>query len=150
MAAPAIPWDKILRYGPLVVDTAGKALDRVMKWRAANPKPEARVEAAQPREQPLTVEQLSDAVAEQARLAKQLAEQVSSMSTALTDLSAKVAAIEAAHAAHAEFETRTSDRLDRLASEVSFLKRRSNIAIGIAAVSIVAICGLLFVTLWTG
>jgi hypothetical protein len=129
MAASAIPWDKIFRYGPLVVDTAGKALDRVMKWRSASVKSGVSAESKDEQKNTLTLEQLSDAVAEQAKLTKQLAEQVSAVSCALSGT-------------YTQFEVRTNESLERIASEVSSLTRRSRVATAIAGVSILLTCAL--------
>lgn len=136
MAAP-ISWDKLLSYGPTVVNAAGQAWDRVKKWQSERAKPSANVEPMKHGEGSLTLEQLSDAVASQSELAKQLAEQANRMTDALSNLAARVSSLESARKTDAQFEEQTKQQLARMRAELASQAARSRWAMTIAALSLV-------------
>lgn len=143
MAAP-FSWDKLLRYGPTVLNAAGQAWDRVKKWQSERAKTSAIVEPTEHGEGSLTLQQLSDAVASQSELAKQLAEQANSMTNALSDLASRVSSLEAARKTDAQFEEQARRELARIGAELSSQAVRSRWAMTIAALAIV-LAGILAV-----
>ena len=144
MAATPISWDKLVRYGATVTNAAGQAWDRVKKWQAERAKTSTNVESMERGEGSLTLEQLSDAVASQSELAKQLADQADSVTNALSDLASRVSSLEAARKTDAQFEEQTRRELARLKAELAGQAARSRWAMTIAALAIV-LAGILAV-----
>jgi hypothetical protein len=131
MAAP-FSLDKLLRYGPTVLDAAGQAWDRVKQWRSAR---EAAPASAEPRareEGSLSLQQLTQAVASQSELVKQLAEQANGMTNALSELASRVNRV----------EEQTKQQLARTRAELAGHAARSRWAMTIAGLSLV-LAGLL-------
>ena len=144
MAATPISWDKLVRYGATVTNAAGQAWDRVKKWQAERAKTSTNVESMERGEGSLTLEQLSDAVASQSELAKQLADQADSVTNALSDLASRVSSLEAARKTDAQFEEQTRRELARIRAELSSHVVRSRWAMTVAALAIV-LAGILAV-----
>jgi hypothetical protein len=132
MAAP-ISWDKLLRYGETVLNAASQAWDRVKTWRAEREElaPPARP-AAQDARSPLTLEQLSEAMAAQSELTKRLAEQASGLTEALSQLALRLSQVEEQNKQH----------IARMRAEVASQAARSRWAMTIAGLAIV-LAGLL-------
>jgi hypothetical protein len=136
MAAP-FSLDKLLRYGPTVLDAAGQAWDRVKQWRSARENTPAHVEPAhvEPKEREegsLSLQQLTQAVASQSELVKQLAEQANGMTNALSELASRVNRV----------EEQTKQQLARTRAELAGHAARSRWAMTIAGLSLV-LAGLL-------
>jgi hypothetical protein len=143
MAAP-FSLDKLLRYGPTVLDAAGQAWDRVRKWRSARESTPAHVEPAhvEPKEREegsLSLQQLTQAVASQSELVRQLAEQANGMTNALSELASRVARV----------EEQNKQQLARMRGELASQAARSRWAMTIAGLSIV-LAGLLAVFPYLG
>jgi uncharacterized coiled-coil protein SlyX len=132
MAAP-ISWDKLLRYGETVLNAASQAWDRVKTWRAEREElaPPAGP-AAQDARSPLTLEQLSEAVAAQSELTKRLAEQANGLTEALSQLALRLSQV----------EEQNKQQIARMRAEVAGQAARSRWAMTIAGLAIV-LAGLL-------
>jgi hypothetical protein len=132
MAAP-ISWDKLLRYGETVLNAASQAWDRVKTWRAEREElaPPARPAAPEARS-PLTLEQLSEAMAAQSELTKRLAEQANGLTEALSQLALRLSQVEEQNKQH----------IARMRAEVASQAARSRWAMTIAGLAIV-LAGLL-------
>jgi hypothetical protein len=124
MATPPIPWDKIIQYGPVVAEMASKAWSRAARWREAAKAPAAGGEAAATGNPP---DGLADAVAEQATLSREIAEQLKAVSAAVGELSARMARLEVAQEAR---ERQAAEAQARLA-------RRAKLALGLAIAGLV-------------
>jgi methyl-accepting chemotaxis protein len=137
MAAP-FSLDKLLRYGPTVLDAAGQAWDRVKQWRSAreaapaSAEPKERGEGSEREEGSLSLQQLTQAVASQSELVKQLAEQANGMTNALSELASRVNRV----------EEQTKQQLARTRAELAGHAARSRWAMTIAGLSLV-LAGLL-------
>lgn len=125
MATPPIPWDKIIQYGPAVADMATKAWARAARWRQEK-KP------AGPAAGDNGAETLGEAMADQATLSREIAEQLKGVTAAVGELSTRLAALEAAQAQH---EREATERHARL-------WRRTNLALVLAASALLA-CAIL-------
>ncbi len=139
MPAP-FSWDKLLGYGPMLRDAAGQAWERVRSWRAGQESAPARLELKaqeEPRLQEqdaLSLQQLTEAVAAQSELVKQLAEQAEGVTHGVSDLASRVARL----------EEQTKQHLARLRAEVAGQAARGRWAMTIAGLAIV-LAGLLAV-----
>ena len=138
MAAP-FSLDKLLRYGPTVLDAAGQAWDRVKQWRAAREDLPAQVEPKAQEGGSLSLQQLSQAVAAQSELVKQLAEQANGMTNALSELASRVNRV----------EEQTKQQLARTRAELASHAVRSRWAMTIAGLAIV-LAGILAVLPYLG
>jgi translation initiation factor 2B subunit (eIF-2B alpha/beta/delta family) len=144
MAGTPISWDKLVGYGATVTNAAGQAWERVKKWQSERAKISSNAELMEHGEGSLTTEQLSDAVASQSELAKQLAEQANSMTDALSNLASRVSSLESARNTDAQFEEQTRQELARIRAELANQAVRNRWAMTIAALAIV-LAGILAV-----
>lgn len=133
MPAP-FSWDKLLGYGPTLLNAAGQAWERVKTWRAARENVAEQVEAQAPEHDSLSLQQLTEAVAAQSELTTRLAEQTNGMTNALSDLASRVARL----------EEQTKQQLARTRAELAGQAARSRWAMTIAGLAIV-LAGLLAV-----
>jgi hypothetical protein len=133
MAAP-FSLEKLLSYGPTVLDAAGQAWDRVKKWRSAREENPAPVEPKVRPEDSLSLPQLTEAVAAQSELVKRLAEQANGMTQALSELASRVNRV----------EEQTKQQLARTRAELASHAARSRWAMTIAGLAIV-LAGILAV-----
>jgi hypothetical protein len=133
MAAP-FSLDKLLRYGPTVLDAAGQAWDRVKQWRSAREPTPAGAEPKAREEGSLSLQQLTQAVASQSELVSQLAEQANGMTGALSELASRVNRV----------EEQTKQQLARMRAEQDSQAARSRWAMTIAGLAMV-LAGILAV-----
>lgn len=120
-------------------NAAGQAWERVRSWRAAQESTPARLElkAQDPKFQEhdsLSLQQLTEAVAAQSELVKQLAEQAEGVTHGVSDLASRIARL----------EEQTKQHLARIRTEVASQAARSRWAMTIAGLAMV-LAGLLAV-----
>lgn len=132
--AAQIPWDRLLRYGETVLNTASQAWDRVKAWRTEREKLPVQAEPAAREAPPLSLQQLSEAAAAQSELTQRLAEQANGLTQAISELALRVSQVEEQNKQH----------IARMRQELAAHAARSRWAMTIAALALV-LAGLLAV-----